>query len=114
MLKNWNLLNVWNGWTQLDLKPDTAWVGILKVLNALNEAQRLNGLNDWNLRINTVPKMVTEDLMLEKQQIEVYPALIREIGDQDSVARQVILSLLVETEKHASELADYLKRSPNQ
>jgi bacterioferritin (cytochrome b1) len=58
--------------------------------------------------------MVTEDLMLERQQIEVYSALIREIGDQDLVTRQVLLGILAETEKHASELADYLKRSANQ
>ena len=56
-------------------------------------------------------EMVTEDLMLERQQIEVYTALIREIGDQDLVTRQVLLGILGETEKHASELADYLKRS---
>jgi bacterioferritin len=62
----------------------------------------------------TLAEMVTEDLMLERQQIEVYTALIREIGDQDLVTRQVLLSILVETEKHASELSDYLKRSPNQ
>jgi bacterioferritin len=62
----------------------------------------------------TLAEMVTEDLMLERQQIEAYTALIREIGDQDLVTRQVLLSILVETEKHASELADYLKRSPNQ
>jgi bacterioferritin len=62
----------------------------------------------------SLAEMVTEDLMLERQQIEVYTALIREIGDRDLVTRQVLLSILVETEKHASELADYLKRSPNQ
>jgi bacterioferritin len=62
----------------------------------------------------SLAEMVTEDLMLERQQIEVYTALIREIGDQDLVTRQVLLSILVETEKHASELSDYLKRSPNQ
>jgi bacterioferritin len=62
----------------------------------------------------TLAEMVTEDLMLERQQIEVYTKLIREIGDQDLVTRQVLLSILVETEKHASELADYLKRTPNQ
>ena len=62
----------------------------------------------------TLAEMVTEDLILERQQIEAYTALIREIGDQDLVTRQVLLSILIETEKHASELADYLKRSPNQ
>src|SRR6185436_1162046 len=62
----------------------------------------------------TLAEMVVEDLMLERQQIQVYSGLIREIGDGDLVTRQVLLSILVETEKHASELADYLKRSPNQ
>lgn len=62
----------------------------------------------------TLAEMVTEDLMLERQQIETYSGLIREIGDRDLVTRQVLLSILVETEKHASELADYLKRTPNQ
>ena len=59
----------------------------------------------------TLADMVTEDLMLERQQIEVYTALIREIGDQDLVTRQVLLGILGETERHASELADYLKRT---
>ena len=49
--------------------------------------------------------------LLERQQIEIYSALIREIGDRDLVARQVLLAILGETEKHASELADYLKRT---
>jgi bacterioferritin len=62
----------------------------------------------------SLAEMVTEDLILERQQIEAYTALIRELGDQDLVTRQVLLSILVETEKHASELANYLKRSPNQ
>jgi bacterioferritin len=59
----------------------------------------------------TLTDMVAEDLMLERQQIEVYTALIREIGDQDLVTRQVLLGILAETEQHASELADYLKRT---
>ena len=49
--------------------------------------------------------------MLERHQVEVYTALIREIGDQDLVTRHVLLGILAETEKHASELADYLKRT---
>jgi bacterioferritin len=59
----------------------------------------------------TLGDMVTDDLMLERQQIEVYSALVRELGDQDLVTRQVLLGILAETEQHASELADYLKRS---
>ena len=59
----------------------------------------------------TLAEMVVEDLMLERQQIEVYSGLIREIGDGDLVTRHVLLGILAETEKHASELADYLKRT---
>jgi bacterioferritin len=59
----------------------------------------------------TLSEMVAEDLMLERQQIEVYTGLIREIGDQDVVTRHVLIGILAETEKHASELADYLKRT---
>ena len=60
---------------------------------------------------STLAEMVAEDLLVESQQVEVYTRLIREIGDQDLVTRQVLLGILAETEKHASELADYLKRS---
>ena len=59
----------------------------------------------------TLTDMVGEDLMLERQQIEAYTALIREVGDQDLVTRHVLIGILAETEKHASELADYLKRT---
>ena len=59
----------------------------------------------------SLAEMVVEDLMLERQQIEVYSALIREVGDQDPVTRHVLIGILAETEKHASELADYLKRT---
>jgi bacterioferritin len=61
----------------------------------------------------TLTEMVAEDLMLERQQIEAYTALIREIGDQDVVTRQMLIGILAETEQHASELADYLKRTPD-
>jgi bacterioferritin len=59
----------------------------------------------------TLTEMVAEDLMLERQQIETYSALVREIDNQDLVTRQMLIGILADTEKHASELADYLKRS---
>jgi bacterioferritin (cytochrome b1) len=59
----------------------------------------------------TLTEMVVEDLMLERQQIEAYAALVREIDNQDLVTRQMLISILADTEKHASELADYLKRT---
>jgi len=58
-----------------------------------------------------LPDMVMENLLIERKQIEAYTALIREIGDKDLVTWQLLLSILEQTEQHASELADYLKRT---
>lgn len=59
----------------------------------------------------TLTEMVTENLLLERRQVEAYSALIRELGDKDLVSREMLLDILKETEAHASELADFLKRS---
>jgi bacterioferritin len=59
----------------------------------------------------TLVEMVGENLLLERRQVEAYTALIREIGDKDLVTRQLLLEILQATEQHASELADFLKRS---
>jgi bacterioferritin (cytochrome b1) len=55
--------------------------------------------------------MVIENLMLERRQVEAYSALIREIEDKDLITREILLEILADTETHASELADFLKRS---
>ncbi|MGH7966797.1 MAG: ferritin-like domain-containing protein [Candidatus Binatia bacterium] len=59
----------------------------------------------------TLTEMVVENLMLERRQVEAYTTLIREIGDGDPTTRQILVGILEATEKHASELADYLKRT---
>ena len=59
----------------------------------------------------TLADMVGENLLLERRQVEAYTTLIREIGDKDLVTRQLLLDILETTEQHASELADFLKRS---
>lgn len=59
----------------------------------------------------TLIEMVRENLMLERRQVESYTALIREIGEKDLVTRELLLDILQTTEQHASELADFLKRS---
>jgi len=59
----------------------------------------------------TLTEMVIENLMLERRQVEAYSALIREIGDKDLITREILLEILADTETHASELADFLKRS---
>lgn len=51
--------------------------------------------------------MVVENLQLERRQLEVYTALIREIGEKDLITREILLDILGETETHASELADF-------
>jgi bacterioferritin len=57
----------------------------------------------------TLREMIIENLMLERQQVAAYTTLIREIGDRDPTTRGLLLGILAETERHASELADYLK-----
>jgi bacterioferritin len=59
----------------------------------------------------TLTEMVIENLLLERRQVEAYSALIRELGDKDLITRELLLDILAETEKHASELADFLKRA---
>lgn len=59
----------------------------------------------------TLKEMVLENLLLERRQVEAYTKLIREIGEKDLVTREMLLDILKETETHASELADFLKRS---
>jgi bacterioferritin len=59
----------------------------------------------------TLSQMVSENLMLERQQVAAYTALIREVGDTDLTTRRILMDILIDTEKHAAELADYLKRT---
>ena len=58
----------------------------------------------------TLTDMVIENLLLERRQVVEYTALIREIGDRDPTTRRLLVDILADTEQHASELADYLKR----
>ena len=58
----------------------------------------------------TLTDMVIENLLLERRQIAAYTALIREISDRDPTTRRLLLDILADTQQHASELADYLKR----
>ena len=59
----------------------------------------------------TLTEMVIEKLLLERGQVEAYTALIRELGDKDLITRELLLDILADTETHASELADFLKRT---
>ena len=57
----------------------------------------------------TVEEMVLEDLEIERVQAERYTNLIREIGDGDFVTREMLISILKDTEHHAAELRDMLQ-----
>ena len=59
----------------------------------------------------TLAEMVVENLVLKRYQIAAYTACIRELGAKDLTTRHLLVGLLAVTERQASELADYLKRS---
>jgi len=59
----------------------------------------------------TLREMIIENLMLERQQVAAYTTLIRELGEGDPTTRRLLVEILADTEKHASELADYLKNT---
>jgi bacterioferritin len=59
---------------------------------------------------HTLTEMIGEDLILERQQIERYTALAREILTSDPVTWTILVQILAQTEKHAAELADFLSR----
>jgi bacterioferritin len=59
----------------------------------------------------TLREMIIENLMLERQQAAAYTTFVRELGERDPTTRRLLLEILAETERHASELADYLKNT---
>jgi bacterioferritin len=59
----------------------------------------------------TLREMIIENLMLERQQVAAYTTFVRELGERDPTTRRLLLGILAETERHASELADYLKNT---
>jgi len=59
----------------------------------------------------TLREMIVENLMLERQQVVAYTTLVRELGERDPTTRRLLVEILADTERHASELADYLKNT---
>jgi bacterioferritin len=59
----------------------------------------------------TLREMIMENLMLERQQVAAYTTIVRELGEGDPTTRRLLLEILADTERHASELADYLKNT---
>jgi len=116
-------------WRQAVIDLEAALAGGLDLRQALDAAQRIQQLGgvpvfrpqeiaqkaaEEDVRPEqgaTLSDMVVENLMLERHQIEAYTSLIREIGDGDPTTRRILGGILETTEQHASELADYLKRT---
>src|SRR5688572_19547574 len=63
-------------------------LGGVPVYDPKEIAMKAAGVGVETEQAGTLTEMVVEDLMLERQQIEVYSALIREIGDEDLVTRR--------------------------
>jgi bacterioferritin len=59
----------------------------------------------------TLREMIIENLMLERQQVAAYTTFVCELGEPDPTTRRLLLEILADTERHASELADYLKNT---
>src|SRR5882724_5387434 len=63
----------------------------------------------------TLREMIIENLLLERQQVAAYTTLVRELGERDPTTRRLLVEILVEiladTERHASELGYVLRCS---
>lgn len=58
----------------------------------------------------TLEEMIKFNHEVERRQIVAYTLLIREVAFHDPTTRRVLEEILMDTEHHASELADLLKR----
>lgn len=86
-------------------------LGGVPIFNLQELAGKAAGIGVHPEQGTTLTEMVIENLLLERRQVEAYTALIRELGDKDLITRELLLEILTETEAHASELADFLKRT---
>ena len=48
-------------------------------------------------------EMIIENLLLERQQVAAYTTLVRELGERDPTTRRLLVEILADTERHASE-----------
>jgi bacterioferritin len=51
----------------------------------------------------TLREMIIENLLLERQQVAAYTTLMRELGERDPTTRRLLVEILADTERHASE-----------
>jgi bacterioferritin len=55
-------------------------------------------------------EMIREDLIAERIAIETYNEMIRYLGDDDPVTREMMIGILANEEEHADDLASLLER----
>lgn len=58
----------------------------------------------------TLEEMVQFDYQVERKQIVAYTRMIREVAFHDPTTRRVLEDILIDTEHHATELADLLAK----
>ncbi|MCB9730234.1 MAG: bacterioferritin [Deltaproteobacteria bacterium] len=58
----------------------------------------------------SIDKMLEDNLVAERQAIQVYTKLIRWLGDHDPTSRRLIEEILEQEEEHADDLAGLRKR----
>lgn len=59
---------------------------------------------------STLEDMIVFDLKVERRQIVQYTRLIREVAFNDPTTRRILEDILIDTEHHATELADLLSK----
>lgn len=82
---------------QLCGKPNFSPIGLLD----RSHAEYVEG--------DDLKSMIKEDLVAERIAIESYTEMIRYVGDDDVTTCQLLKSILAVEEKHADDLADFLK-----
>lgn len=84
-------------------------LGGVPVFDPEEIAQKARHLGVRPKQGSTVTEMIGEDLLLEREQVERYTALARQIQGDDPVTWTLLVQILAQTEKHASELSDFLE-----
>ena len=58
----------------------------------------------------TLEEMIAYNLGVERRQIVAYTEMVREVGFHDPSTRRILEDILMDSEHHAAELADMLKK----
>jgi bacterioferritin len=62
----------------------------------------------------TLEEMIIYNLKVERKQIVLYTNFVREVGFNDPGTRRILEDILIDSEHHASELADMISKKSHQ